>query len=1466
MALELALREYMDIPVVTRVYITACVVTTLAVQLDIVAPFDLYFNPWLIISKFQVWRILTCFCFFGTVGFSFFFNMLFTFRYCRMLEENFYAYRTADFLALFLYGGTLMLIMGCFVHLLFLGQALTIMLVYIWSRRNPHVRLNFFGLITFNAPYLPWVLFTFSVILGSSFMVDFVGIACGHFYYFMEDVFPYQPGGFKVLITPRFLKRLFDRREDIDYRPLPGVVQPGFNLKNFDRMETFSLAKARKYQEAGNYGASIANYFYILKKEPHLDNAIQREFFTCFTSFVQQLESRGMYRDIMEYFEMAEQCFPRSSKLCKQLGEFLLRHEFYVESAGWLLRALRMEPNSAEIRHLLGSTGGHLFERWHFRMLNDFQRNQAYCKAIQSVVCSDHGPVNSMLDLGCGTAIWSMVAAQAGVERIHACDSNVVMYHIAKETLKRNGFQDRVQVTHAHSSELDLPEPVDLVVCELMDAGFYGEGIVETLYNCFDKSLVNNSVDRQCLIPKGAVIYGALVECEEIRRSHVIEGKEKFGLVANLNFEVRSNCASFMPPASEEIFQAVEPYDSVMMRKVKGGYRMLTETFVVDQIDLTDVGQLKARLDGQEQLIEVRCIQSGKLDAIVCWFRAELTDGIYIDTGPENCTSWEQAIFPVSLDLQCNNNWCELDQKVLISCQVKGNELRCRVLQAAEEYRYQIEIIPTSKLSMLNDLALLRSYCNSFSKLTNDTNLALFDMSHNPLITTAACKLTNMDVWCRADAPPDWDTFFAKVVACNAEQQCRIHFLGRDSATNGGMVKFERLICMPVETSGVLAPDVLETILYNRLTLEIDHVLPEQLRVLAMLVSSEELSEYCRVLDDTRTLGFFIADQVNAFQSDHFEDVEPSTLFKTELTERFELFGLDLQQSLDPENYNLPAMCEQTVTKQVRIKRDGKLNAVFYWFRGDCPSIDCLLFDTSDENGHFRLAGCLVEPRPVSRGEMLTIRGTLERKMNELKNQASQQCKERAASILDKGDQSGGTVNGKKDGDSAPSCMLDVVEENLSEDSFEWNFISERYAGLVREKFDSVLDIVQRYCQISNFQEQQQTVDFAWLEALSVRDLRMLVESETTKRIASERTVEQLQQRLRIMQDKLISMETFISVDLKSLIEQIVKLVDSMCRELTTNESKRSTWARGMQERLVEAVEYSKLCEQSIEVNGEQIAGLQILRERLQQSEQQLKVDLENQERTVAQLNRQKSEFCSQIEALKLENEQLKHWRQKGEKFRLQLRDKKLEVESLNECLKKLKVQLIEAKKEEKNLAMQLSRAAQIQMNQKYDEFQRRKAEEIHNLQLKWKSEMEELEKTNRRLTEERDQAIERMVELDNLFKAKRSGISAELQKRLMEKFQQILNDVTSITDADNFHCPEKMSSRFQPLITSSPVKGTNSLTEEFFEKMIHLQLIKTPRYTAAAAGNNDTKSYGNDFVVALNSNDNSPSRAAGEE
>merc|ERR1712012_760817 len=132
-------QAYLEMPPVTRVYTTACVITTLAVQLEIVSPFQLYFNPLLILRQYQIWRLVT----------TFLFNMIFTYRYCRMLEEGSFRGKSSDFVMMFLFGAISMITFAFFVNLLFLGQAFTIMLVYVWARRNPYIRMNFFGLLTF---------------------------------------------------------------------------------------------------------------------------------------------------------------------------------------------------------------------------------------------------------------------------------------------------------------------------------------------------------------------------------------------------------------------------------------------------------------------------------------------------------------------------------------------------------------------------------------------------------------------------------------------------------------------------------------------------------------------------------------------------------------------------------------------------------------------------------------------------------------------------------------------------------------------------------------------------------------------------------------------------------------------------------------------------------------------------------------------------------------------------------------------------------------------------------------------------------------------------------------------------------------------------------------------------------------------------------------------------------------------
>eukprot|EP00850_Spirogloea_muscicola_P012975 SM000086S23027 [mRNA] locus=s86:112378:114695:+ [translate_table: standard] len=199
---------YRQMPVITRSYLTLSFLTTAGCALELISPYSVYFNAKLIFRHFQVWRLVTNFFYFGTLGLDFLFHMFFLSRYCKLLEETSFRGRTADFLYMLLFGGVLLTGVAPFVNIQFLGSSLTFMMVYVWGRRNPNVQMSFLGLFNFTAPFLPWVLLGFSVILGSSPVVDLLGMAAGHAYYFLEDVYP-RISGRRFLRTPWVIKALF---------------------------------------------------------------------------------------------------------------------------------------------------------------------------------------------------------------------------------------------------------------------------------------------------------------------------------------------------------------------------------------------------------------------------------------------------------------------------------------------------------------------------------------------------------------------------------------------------------------------------------------------------------------------------------------------------------------------------------------------------------------------------------------------------------------------------------------------------------------------------------------------------------------------------------------------------------------------------------------------------------------------------------------------------------------------------------------------------------------------------------------------------------------------------------------------------------------------------------------------------------------------------------------------------------
>lgn len=181
-----ATMDFESIPPITGAWGALTLATAILEHTHTISQYQLFYTPALVFRKFQVWRLLTTFLYFGPLGLDFIFHLFFFMRYSRMLEENSFGGRSggrAGYVVLLAFAATCLLILSPVTAQPFLGSPLAFVLVYIWSRRNRHVRLSLFGLLVVTAPYLPWSLVIFGWLLRGSLkavMGDISGIAVGH--------------------------------------------------------------------------------------------------------------------------------------------------------------------------------------------------------------------------------------------------------------------------------------------------------------------------------------------------------------------------------------------------------------------------------------------------------------------------------------------------------------------------------------------------------------------------------------------------------------------------------------------------------------------------------------------------------------------------------------------------------------------------------------------------------------------------------------------------------------------------------------------------------------------------------------------------------------------------------------------------------------------------------------------------------------------------------------------------------------------------------------------------------------------------------------------------------------------------------------------------------------------------------------------------------------------------------------
>jgi len=205
---------YSSLPAFTRHYFTAVVAITLLTTLGII-PVRYIILDWnAVFQQFQIWRLVTCFLFFGGFGLPWFFQMWLLVTYFGHLERGYYSGNRglAELLFLVVFGAVAMLLLSYLLGGLYiLSPALVFMALYVWSRKDPYQDVMFWG-FRFLAWHFPFVMLILGTLLsgGSPPIHDVIGILVGHLYHFMDDIVP-KRYGVTVLRTPRFFYDLVEK-------------------------------------------------------------------------------------------------------------------------------------------------------------------------------------------------------------------------------------------------------------------------------------------------------------------------------------------------------------------------------------------------------------------------------------------------------------------------------------------------------------------------------------------------------------------------------------------------------------------------------------------------------------------------------------------------------------------------------------------------------------------------------------------------------------------------------------------------------------------------------------------------------------------------------------------------------------------------------------------------------------------------------------------------------------------------------------------------------------------------------------------------------------------------------------------------------------------------------------------------------------------------------------------------------
>lgn len=340
------------------------------------------------------------------------------------------------------------------------------------------------------------------------------------------------------------------------------------------------------------------------------------------------LPARSNRADVLNYLGRIEDAIddyrqvllgkPDDEAVLKKISVCLVKLNRGGDAIRFFRDALQVQPSLLTAKLGITWVLSQMIPAWHLPMMNEWDRNNAYYLGLQSAMTSG----KSVLEIGTGSGLLSMMAARLGAGTVVTCEAVSLIAETAQKIIEHNRYQGQIKVLSKPSFDIepgkDLPEKADILIHEIFSSELLAEHVLPAIEDAKHRLLKPGAR----ILPASASIMIALVGGDDLGKYLYV--KDSFG------FDLQQ-------------FNAITP------RKIPLYRDDLNQKLLSDDIEAFRFDFMsESSFPRQEKILEITARDEGLCYGVIQWIRMEFDEGVSFENHPsqkKSISNWQRTVF-----------------------------------------------------------------------------------------------------------------------------------------------------------------------------------------------------------------------------------------------------------------------------------------------------------------------------------------------------------------------------------------------------------------------------------------------------------------------------------------------------------------------------------------------------------------------------------------------------------------------------------------------------------------------------------------------------------------------------------------------------------------------------------------------------------------------------------------------------